>query len=81
MLYYFKINTIMSECFHLAPKDMGYYSAVQTCQQTLKDLQTEYIDLYLIHWPGRSKLKPDDDQHSVYRKETWRAFEDMYKQG
>lgn len=60
---------------------MGYDSAVKTFHQTLKDLRTTYLDLYLIHWPGRSKLKPDDIKHATYRKDTWRAFEDLLKQG
>lgn len=52
-----------------------------TCKKTLKDLQTEYLDMYLIHWPGKNKLKPDDPVHANYRKETWRAFQDLKKQG
>jgi len=60
---------------------MGYESTISTCEKTLKDLQTSYLDLYLIHWPGKNKLQPDDSQHAHYRRETWRAFQDLKKQG
>ncbi|MHA1820098.1 MAG: aldo/keto reductase, partial [Promethearchaeota archaeon] len=36
----------------------------------LKNLKTDYVDLYLIHWPVSGK-----------RKETWRALEKIYKDG
>ena len=60
---------------------MGYDSTISTCLQTLADLKSTYLDMYLIHWPGKSKLQPEDNQHSLYRKETWRAFEDLHRKG
>ena len=65
----------------IAPKELGYDSAITTCKKTLQDLKTEYLDLYLIHWPGKNKVKPDDSLHVEYRKSTWRAFQDLKKQG
>ncbi|XP_066912268.1 glyoxal reductase-like isoform X2 [Clytia hemisphaerica] len=65
----------------LAPKEMGYNSTIATCKKTLNELQTDYLDLYLIHWPGKNKLKSDDEMHKEYRKETWRAFQDLKEQG
>ncbi|XP_047136677.1 uncharacterized oxidoreductase YtbE isoform X1 [Hydra vulgaris] len=65
----------------LAPKDMGYDSAISTVAETLSKLKTTYLDLYLIHWPAKSNLSPVSTEHSGFRKETWNAFQYLFKQG
>ncbi|GIJ86824.1 hypothetical protein Asppvi_005720 [Aspergillus pseudoviridinutans] len=62
-------------------------------QKTLDALGTDYLDLYLIHWPVRlvpnesSELLPvnPDGTRSVDRSwdqsETWRQMEEVYKAG
>lgn len=52
--------------------DQGYDQTLKAFETSLNKLQTSYLDLYLIHWPGREKEK--------YR-ETWRAFERLYSEG
>ncbi|CZR53071.1 related to members of the aldo/keto reductase family [Phialocephala subalpina] len=59
--------------------------------QTLKDLQTDYLDLYLIHWPvafPRSKesfpVDPVTEQIAVIDvpiKDTWKAMEALVEKG
>lgn len=65
----------------VSPKDMGYEAAMTSCLQSISHLQCDYLDCLLIHWPGKSKLKPEDAQHASFRKETWTAFEFLKEQG
>ncbi|KAH7865342.1 hypothetical protein Vadar_005370 [Vaccinium darrowii] len=52
---------------------------------TLQDLQLEYLDLYLIHWPlsmkkGSTGFKPENlSQPDI--PSTWRAMEELYDSG
>ncbi|KAJ6024353.1 hypothetical protein N7540_005150 [Penicillium herquei] len=68
-------------------------NAAEGLQKTLDALGTDYLDLYLIHWPVRlvpnesSALFPvnPDGTRSVDRSwdqsETWRQMEELYKAG
>uniref|UniRef100_A0A8C5QVI6 NADP-dependent oxidoreductase domain-containing protein n=1 Tax=Leptobrachium leishanense TaxID=445787 RepID=A0A8C5QVI6_9ANUR len=53
----------------------------EACLQSLEELGCEYLDLYLIHWPGRQGWKSDDTRNAEARKEAWNAIEDLYKAG
>ncbi|MGC4378658.1 aldo/keto reductase [Fictibacillus sp. Mic-4] len=50
--------------------DQGYESTLSAFEESLKKLDLDYVDLYLIHWPVKGKYK-----------ETWRALEKLYKDG
>lgn len=38
------------------PHNAGKNSAIKACENSLKRLQTEYLDLYLLHWRGSIPL-------------------------
>lgn len=68
-------ETDRTKCFLVSKlwKDqMGYSKARKAFDESLSRLHTDYIDLYLIHWPS------DDES---LNKETWQALIDLYKEG
>lgn len=50
--------------------DQGYEQTLKAFDASLKRLDTDYLDLYLIHWPVPGKYK-----------DTWRALEKLYNDG
>ena len=56
----------------------GAAAVQEACRKSLKKLKTEYLDLYLIHWPASMKLYPD---WAEVNADTWRGMEQLYKDG
>jgi methylglyoxal/glyoxal reductase len=50
--------------------DQGYDTTLKAFEESLKKLDMEYLDLYLIHWPVKDKYK-----------ETWKALERIHDEG
>ncbi|HLW10209.1 MAG TPA: aldo/keto reductase [Fermentimonas sp.] len=68
-----------------------HHEVEAACQMSLEDLQLDYLDLYLVHWPfpnyhapraGGDARNPDSKPFSVedYMK-TWKQMEDLVKSG
>ena len=51
-------------------QDQGYESTFKAFETSLEKLKTDYVDLYLIHWPVHGKFA-----------ETWKALEEIYRSG
>ncbi|MEJ2363860.1 MAG: aldo/keto reductase, partial [Deltaproteobacteria bacterium] len=58
------------------PNHLKYDQVVAACHLSLKNLRTEYLDLYQIHWPAGSW-----GTDPVPIEETMRALNDLKKQG
>ncbi|WP_172579033.1 aldo/keto reductase [Ligilactobacillus agilis] len=59
--------------------ERGYDKAMAAFEKTLAELGTDYLDLYLIHWPANEKQF--GQEAAALNLDTWRAFEDLYKAG
>jgi len=62
----------------LSNKIRGYDETIAAIQQTLDDLQTDYLDLFLIHWPNPIAYR---DNWKEMNAISYKAMEDMVHQG
>jgi glycerol 2-dehydrogenase (NADP+) len=65
---------------------VGYDQALQEFADIQKSLQTDYVDLLLIHWPGEiggsggPPCKQGQSTWTQCRIQTWRALENIFNQ-
>ncbi len=50
--------------------DQGYEGTLAACERSLARLETDYLDLYMVHWPIREHVAS-----------TWRAMERLLAEG
>eukprot|EP00397_Hematodinium_sp_SG-2012_P035811 GEMP01038580.1.p1 GENE.GEMP01038580.1~~GEMP01038580.1.p1 ORF type:complete len:368 (+),score=95.65 GEMP01038580.1:72-1175(+) len=65
-----------------------YERCLAKTRESLRLLQVDYVDLYLIHWPGcktgyplKKGVSCPPDWTPSMRNDTWRAMEDLYLGG
>ncbi|MDR0652895.1 MAG: aldo/keto reductase [Synergistaceae bacterium] len=62
----------------LANDEHGYEKTLAAFEGTMKKLDMDYIDLFLIHWPNPIASRADWQEANAG---TWRAFEELYGAG
>ncbi|MBK9926187.1 MAG: aldo/keto reductase [Anaerolineales bacterium] len=55
----------------VSPEHLSYDNVLHSCENSLRRLNMDYIDLYLIHWPGKG----------VDYEETFRALNKLVRDG
>eukprot|EP00439_Symbiodinium_sp_Y106_P055946 s3190_g7.t2 len=63
------------------PTNYGFDKAIGSVQDSAKKLGLEAIDLVLPHWPGLSTSIEAAESNFRLRRETWKALEQMKKDG
>lgn len=58
--------------------DRGYTKTIAAVENSLKLLGTDYIDLYLVHWPC---TEVSSSKWAEINAATWRGFEKMVRDG
>lgn len=56
----------------------GYQKTLDAFEETMKKLDMDYIDLFLIHWPNPIAFR---DHWQEANAGTWKAFEELYNAG
>lgn len=77
-----KASNIKREELFIAGKlwneDRGYDNIISACKKTINNLECEYLDVYLIHWPASPAVHENWEE---INNETWKAFEYLYETG
>ena len=55
----------------VAPHHLSHDGIIKSCERSLQKLGTDYLDLYLIHWPRKKR----------HTKDVLRAFKELFDQG
>lgn len=56
----------------------GYGKTMEAFAKTMEDLDLDYLDLFLIHWPNPIAFR---DNWQEANAGSWKAFEELYRDG
>uniref|UniRef100_A0A1I7X355 Aldo_ket_red domain-containing protein n=1 Tax=Heterorhabditis bacteriophora TaxID=37862 RepID=A0A1I7X355_HETBA len=62
----------------LSPACQGKDKADKAIEESLDNLEIDYIDLLIIHWPGICKMPGTYPHNQRLRKESWQVLEEYY---
>ncbi|XP_018321268.1 uncharacterized protein LOC108734282 [Agrilus planipennis] len=64
----------------LSPSDQGP-NALAALKTSIENLQCDYLDLYLIHWPGVSGIQAESSDNFKLRNQSWASLVKGVHQG
>ncbi|WP_034921636.1 aldo/keto reductase [Gillisia sp. CAL575] len=77
-----KASGVLREEIYITTKlwreNLGFESTKTEFENSLRRLNLDYIDLYLIHWPANAK---NYDNWQKTNADTWRAMEELQAEG
>ena len=65
-------------CSKVWPSDLGREKTLASFEASCKRLKTDYLDMYLIHWPKADK---NDPAWIDGVRESWALMEELYEEG
>ncbi len=65
-------------CSKVWPSELGRDKTLASFEESCRKLKTDYLDMFLIHWP---KADPDDPDWIDKVREGWSVMEDLYEAG
>nr|CAD7396731.1 unnamed protein product [Timema cristinae] len=65
----------------LSPSDHCPTKVAVAARDSLARLDTPYLDLYLVHWPGVAGVAPDSANNPEVRIATWQELVSLHRQG
>jgi diketogulonate reductase-like aldo/keto reductase len=65
----------------LSAREHGFEKALKAYETSCQKLGVDYVDLYLVHYPGDDTLPSTDKSQPALRRESWRALEKLYQEG
>ncbi|XP_050348466.1 uncharacterized oxidoreductase YtbE-like isoform X1 [Nymphalis io] len=65
----------------LAPADLSGDRVADAFKKSSDNIGLDYIDLYLIHFPGAANINAQNPKNAVLRVEAWKEIIKLYDQG